>query len=98
MEIGIITGCSRGIGFATSKLLASNDNIKVIGTSTSGKCCISQSNFECLPLNLSENSSIFTWVFTKHFEKPKSIHITKRNFKEWNKLNEWNKKIIELGN
>ena len=52
MKTGIITGCSRGIGFATVDLLTDNDNIKVIGTCTSGNCSISKSNFDCFQLRL----------------------------------------------
>ena len=62
MKTGIITGCSRGIGFATVDLLTDNDNIKVIGTSTSGNCSISNSNFDCFQLNLSESKSINEFV------------------------------------
>lgn len=36
MKTGIITGCSRGIGFAITNLLTENLNYKIIGTSTSG--------------------------------------------------------------
>ncbi|WP_019668591.1 SDR family NAD(P)-dependent oxidoreductase [Eudoraea adriatica] len=62
MKKGIITGCSRGIGFATVDLLTDNDNIKVIGTSTSGNCSIVKSNFDCFQLNLSESNSINEFV------------------------------------
>ena len=62
MKTGIITGCSRGIGFATADLLTKNDNIKIVGTSTSGNCSISKSNFECLKLNLSESKSINEFI------------------------------------
>ncbi|MEQ8219172.1 MAG: SDR family NAD(P)-dependent oxidoreductase [Arenibacter sp.] len=62
MKTGIITGCSRGIGLATAKLLTDNDNIKVIGTSTSGNSPISKSNFECYILNLSESKSIKNFI------------------------------------
>ncbi len=58
MKTGIITGCSRGIGFATVNLLTENENIKIIGTSTTGNCAITKSNFECFPLNLSKSKSI----------------------------------------
>tara|TARA_R110002167_G_scaffold260042_1_gene466567 strand:+ start:90 stop:434 length:345 start_codon:yes stop_codon:yes gene_type:complete len=62
MKTGIITGCSRGIGLATANLLTDNDNIKVIGTSTSGNSSISKSNFECYILNLSESKSIKNFI------------------------------------
>ncbi|WP_242094365.1 SDR family NAD(P)-dependent oxidoreductase [Aestuariivivens sediminicola] len=62
MKTGIITGCSRGIGFATVDLLTNNDNLKIIGTSTSGNCSISKPNFECLKLNLSESKSINEFI------------------------------------
>lgn len=62
MKTGIITGCSRGIGLATVDLLTNDDNIKIIGTSTSGNCSISKSNFECFKLNLSESKSINEFV------------------------------------
>ncbi|MCK0136174.1 SDR family NAD(P)-dependent oxidoreductase [Arenibacter sp. S6351L] len=61
MKTGIITGCSRGIGFATVDLLTDN-NIKVIGTSTSGSCSILKSNFECYTLNLAESKSIEKFI------------------------------------
>ena len=61
MKTGIITGCSRGIGFATVDLLTDN-NIKVIGTSTSGSCSISKPNFECYSLNLAESKSIEKFI------------------------------------
>ncbi|UCD61426.1 MAG: SDR family NAD(P)-dependent oxidoreductase [Flavobacteriaceae bacterium] len=62
MKTGIITGCSRGIGYALTELLTDNQNFKIIGTSTSGKCTISKSNFVCYPLNLSNSNSIVTFV------------------------------------
>lgn len=62
MKTGIITGCSRGIGFATVDLLTNNGEIKIIGTSTSGNCSISKSNFECYKLNLSESKSINEFI------------------------------------
>lgn len=62
MKTGIITGCSRGIGFATADLLTNNNEIKIIGTSTSGNCSISKSNFECFQLNLSESKSINEFI------------------------------------
>ena len=62
MKTGIITGCSRGIGLATADLLTDNNNIKIIGTSTSGNCPISKSNFKCYKLNLSENDSIKNFI------------------------------------
>ena len=62
MKTGIITGCSRGIGFATADLLTNNNKIKIIGTSTSGKCSISKFNFECFKLNLSENKSVNNFI------------------------------------
>jgi len=62
MKIGIITGCSRGIGLAAAKLLIDNPNFKIIGTSTSGNCPISRSNFKCLQLNLSDSKSISDFV------------------------------------
>lgn len=62
MKTGIITGCSRGIGLTTVSLLTNNDNIKIIGTSTSGNCSISKSNFECYPLNLSVRKSINEFI------------------------------------
>ncbi|CAL2095391.1 conserved hypothetical protein [Tenacibaculum sp. 190524A02b] len=62
MKTGIITGCSRGIGFATAKLLTEDNNIELIGTSTSGKHSISKYNFTCYQLNLSDNESIHNFV------------------------------------
>lgn len=61
MKTGIITGCSRGIGYATVDLLTDNQ-INVIGTSTSGTCSISKSNFECHTLNLAESKSIDNFI------------------------------------
>ncbi|TDQ30186.1 SDR family NAD(P)-dependent oxidoreductase [Tenacibaculum caenipelagi] len=58
MKTGIITGCSRGIGFAIANLLTDNPNYKIIGTSTSGNCPITKYNFESYQLNLSESESI----------------------------------------
>ncbi|WP_435262053.1 SDR family NAD(P)-dependent oxidoreductase [Tenacibaculum sp. nBUS_03] len=62
MKIGVITGCSKGIGFSTADLLTNNDNVKIIGTSTSKNCSISKLNFECFKLNLSESKSINEFV------------------------------------
>ncbi|EZH73828.1 hypothetical protein ATO12_18015 [Aquimarina atlantica] len=62
MKTGIITGCSRGIGLATAELLKDDPNFEIIGTSTSGNCSISKSNFECYPLDLSESKSINDFV------------------------------------
>ena len=58
MKTAIVTGSSRGIGLATAKLLAANDGVEVIGTSTSGNPTITSPNFKCLPLDLSSDSSI----------------------------------------
>lgn len=91
MKTGIITGCSRGIGFATVDLLTDNDNIKVIGTSTSGNCSISKSNFDCFQLNLSESKSINEFV--------NIIGNTKIDFLLNNAgvlLENWNESIINL--
>lgn len=62
MKTGIITGCSRGIGLATVDLLTNNNEVKIIGTSTSGDCSISKSNFECFKLNLSDSKSINEFI------------------------------------
>jgi len=62
MKTGIITGCSRGIGLATAKLLIEDNNIELIGTSTSGKHSISKPNFTGYQLNLSESESIYNFV------------------------------------
>ena len=70
MKTGIITGCSRGIGFAIAELLTDNQNTLIIGTSTSGKCAISKSNFVCYPLNLSNSKSIVNFV-----DKVKKLNI-----------------------
>ncbi|CAM1360531.1 SDR family NAD(P)-dependent oxidoreductase [Tenacibaculum xiamenense] len=58
MKTGIITGCSRGIGFAITELLTKDEGIKIIGTSTSGKHSIESSNFEGYQLNLGDSESI----------------------------------------
>ncbi|MEN7550466.1 SDR family NAD(P)-dependent oxidoreductase [Rapidithrix thailandica] len=62
MKTGIITGCSRGIGFATAKLLTESQAYEIIGTSTSGKHPISKSNFRCCQLDLSDSKSIHNFV------------------------------------
>jgi len=58
MKRTIITGSSRGIGLAITKLLIENEKMQVIGTSTSGNHSIKAKNFNCLPLNLEEKESI----------------------------------------
>ncbi|MEL0454759.1 SDR family NAD(P)-dependent oxidoreductase [Flavobacteriaceae bacterium SZ-1-7] len=90
MKTGIITGCSRGIGLATVDLLT-NDNIKIIGTSTSGNCSISKPNFECYRLNLSESESIANFI--------KDIRNIKIDFLVNNAgilLENWNESAINL--
>lgn len=62
MKIGILTGCSRGIGSATARLLTESTDCKLIGTSTLGKVGFSRSNFECYSLNLSDSDSISNFV------------------------------------
>ena len=54
----LITGSSRGIGLAITKLLIEKDNFEIIGTSTSGNHPIQTENFKCLKLNLEQGSSI----------------------------------------
>lgn len=91
MKTAILTGCSRGIGFATVDLLTDNNNIKVIGTSTSGNCSISKSNFDCFQLNLSESQSINEFV--------NIIGNTKIDFLINNAgvlLEKWNESVINL--
>ena len=91
MKTGIITGCSRGIGFATVELLTNNDDIKVIGTSTSGNCEFSKSNFECFQLDLSKSQSINEFI--------KIIGNTKIDFLINNAgilLENWNESVINL--
>ena len=58
MKTGIITGCSRGIGFATVNLLTKNNDLNIIGTSTTSRCAIRKANFNCFQLNISESKSI----------------------------------------
>ncbi len=62
IKYGIITGSSRGIGLATAQLLLQNDNTEVIGTSTSGQSDIKAQHFKCLPLELSDETSIHNFV------------------------------------
>ncbi|WP_103068818.1 SDR family NAD(P)-dependent oxidoreductase [Aquimarina sediminis] len=62
MKIGIITGCSRGIGLATAKLFAESKGYKVIGTSTSGRHSISGVDFQGNKLNLADSQSIADFI------------------------------------
>ncbi|CAM1371884.1 conserved hypothetical protein [Tenacibaculum litopenaei] len=58
----IVTGCSRGIGLAIAARLVKKSNVKVIGTSTSGKCELNAHNFNCLSLDVSSPKSISDFV------------------------------------
>ncbi len=62
MKQVIITGSSRGIGLATAKLLLQNEEVKVIGTSTSGESSINHPNFKCFQLDLSSKNSIIDFI------------------------------------
>ena len=58
----VITGSSRGIGLAITKLLIEKNTFKIIGTSTSGNHSVETKNFKCLKLNLEEGNSIIEFV------------------------------------
>lgn len=91
MKTGIITGCSRGIGFAITNLLTENLNYKIIGTSTSGTSPITKSNFETYQLNLSKSDSIDNFI--------KKIENTKIDFLINNAgilLENWNDASINI--
>lgn len=62
IKYGIITGSSRGIGLATAQLLLQDGSTEVIGTSTSGQSDIKAQHFKCLPLELSDETSIHNFV------------------------------------
>lgn len=85
MKRGIITGSSRGIGLATVKRLLKNEDVKVIGTSTSGKHSVQYHNFKCFQLDLSDSESISNFVTGL---KNKSIDFLVNNaailLEEWN--------------
>jgi len=57
MKTVLITGASRGIGFATANLFLLN-GYRVFGTSTSGKIEIEHENFTSIQLQLSSQESI----------------------------------------
>jgi NAD(P)-dependent dehydrogenase (short-subunit alcohol dehydrogenase family) len=61
MKYGIVTGSSRGIGLATTKVLIAQ-NYKITGTSTSGNHPLNNANFQCLNLDLSSSNSITNFV------------------------------------
>lgn len=58
MKYAIVTGSSRGIGLALTKLLIAQKNIEIIGSSTSGKHSLNTENFRCLPLDLNDSNSV----------------------------------------
>ncbi|MCE4564597.1 SDR family NAD(P)-dependent oxidoreductase [Maribellus sp. CM-23] len=62
MKHAIITGSSRGIGLALTKVLIHRKDFKIIGSSTSGKHPIKANNFECYRLNLNDEKSIKKFV------------------------------------
>ncbi|MBN2817558.1 MAG: SDR family NAD(P)-dependent oxidoreductase [Bacteroidales bacterium] len=62
MKHAIITGSSRGIGLALTKVLIRLKDFKIIGSSTSGNHPIQANSFECYPLNLHDANSIKTFV------------------------------------
>lgn len=62
MRYGIITGSSRGIGLATAELFCNQSGIKVIGSSTTGKSPLDDTNFKCLKLDLADSNSIAEFV------------------------------------
>ena len=62
MKNGIVTGSSRGIGLATVELLNNQLDLIVIGSSTTGNNPLSNSNSQCLKLDLSSSDSIDKFV------------------------------------
>lgn len=58
MKKYLITGCSRGIGMATVKLLLDGQGVSVIGTSTTGHCSVDHPDFRCYSLDLSSSKSV----------------------------------------
>ena len=62
MKHGIVTGSSRGIGFATVELLTKHSGFKVIGSSTLGNHLLDNANFKCLKLDLANSDSITKFV------------------------------------
>ncbi len=70
MKTIVITGTSRGIGKALANIFLKK-GYKVIGTSTSGKTAIKNSNFEVIKLDLSHPTSIK--VATRKIIKKTSI-------------------------
>ncbi len=91
MKTGIITGCSRGIGFAIAELLTKDENIKIIGTSTSGKHSIESSNFEGYQLNLGDSESIQNFK-----SKIKDLKIDFLINNAGILLENWNESIVNL--
>jgi NAD(P)-dependent dehydrogenase (short-subunit alcohol dehydrogenase family) len=59
-QTALVTGASKGIGFALANLLA-KQNYKVIGTSRAGEV-IENKNIEMLPLNLAQQTSIIDFA------------------------------------
>lgn len=62
MKYAIITGSSRGIGLALTKVLVHRKDFKIIGSSTSGKHPLMANNFICYPLDLNDTNSIKAFV------------------------------------
>jgi len=62
MKTVIITGSSRGIGLALVNELITQNNSRIIGSSTSGRHPLKANNFECYPLNLADGNSIKEFV------------------------------------
>lgn len=59
MKLGLITGCSRGIGLAIlQSLLEKKKNYTIVGTSTTGRYPISNANFIGHQLDLANPASI----------------------------------------
>uniref|UniRef100_UPI0032173DC4 SDR family NAD(P)-dependent oxidoreductase n=1 Tax=uncultured Draconibacterium sp. TaxID=1573823 RepID=UPI0032173DC4 len=69
MKHAVITGSSRGIGLALTRKLIAENNIEIIGSSTSGKHSLQSANFSCYPLNLNDKKSIE--AFVKQIENKK---------------------------
>lgn len=88
MKRVVITGSSRGIGLAVTKMLIKKGAFEIIGTSTSGNHSIDTGKFKCLKLNLEQERSINNFVTTiGDFEFDYLINNAGILLEEWNKSN-----------
>lgn len=58
----VITGCSRGCGYAIAKTFLRHGQSRIIGTSTSGQSTLSNENFTCHLLSLNDEASILNFT------------------------------------